>query len=407
MKKGFWSIWAAALSVLLLTGCGGQAAPEGQESAATPAETTAETAAGTESASGTSGQSYPDEAYLSYLDVDDYVDIAQADYMGVEVTVEAPYVSDSQVEDAIQSALAANPDRTEIANRAAQEGDLTDISYVGKKDGVAFDGGTADNYELELGSGQFIDGFEDGVVGMKVGETKDLNLTFPDNCGNAELAGADVVFTVTLNKIYELSKPELNDDFVAGLGIADVATVEEYRQYLYDNYMEDAQEQYETDLQNAVMDAVYANASFKGEASEMKARYHDRIVNNNYSYLSTMAAMYGVDLESLLGATWVEYVAANEDQIQASAEMAANQILLAQKIAENEGLTVTQEEIEADLEEQAGEYGYDSAEAFKEMMGDEIKGYDEYLVMQKVIDFLVENAHVTETSAAETEAAEE
>lgn len=407
MKKGFWSIWAAALSVLLLTGCGGQAAPEGQESAATPAETTAETAAGTESASGTSGQSYPDEAYLSYLDVDDYVDIAQADYMGVEVTVEAPYVSDSQVEDAIQSALAANPDRTEIANRAAQEGDLTDISYVGKKDGVAFDGGTADNYELELGSGQFIDGFEDGVVGMKVGETKDLNLTFPDNYGNAELAGADVVFTVTLNKIYELSKPELNDDFVAGLGIADVATVEEYRQYLYDNYMEDAQEQYETDLQNAVMDAVYANASFKGEASEMKARYHDRIVNNNYSYLSTMAAMYGVDLESLLGATWVEYVAANEDQIQASAEMAANQILLAQKIAENEGLTVTQEEIEADLEEQAGEYGYDSAEAFKEMMGDEIKGYDEYLVMQKVIDFLVENAHVTETSAAETEAAEE
>lgn len=407
MKKGFWSIWAAALSVLLLTGCGGQAAPEGQESAAAPAETTAETAAGTESASETSGQSYPDEAYLSYLDVDDYVDIAQADYMGVEVTVEAPYVSDSQVEDAIQSALAANPDRTEIANRAAQEGDLTDISYVGKKDGVAFDGGTADNYELELGSGQFIDGFEDGVVGMKVGETKDLNLTFPDNYGNAELAGADVVFTVTLNKIYELSKPELNDDFVAGLGIEDVATVEEYRQYLYDNYMEDAQEQYETDLQNAVMDAVYANASFKGEASEMKARYHDRIVNNNYSYLSTMAAMYGVDLESLLGATWVEYVAANEDQIQASAEMAANQILLAQKIAENEGLTVTQEEIEADLEEQAGEYGYDSAEAFKEKMGDEIKGYDEYLVMQKVIDFLVENAHVTETSAAETEAAGE
>ena len=327
--------------------------------------------------------------------------------MGVEVTVEAPYVSDSQVEDAIQSALAANPDRTEIANRAAQEGDLTDISYVGKKDGVAFDGGTADNYELELGSGQFIDGFEDGVVGMKVGETKDLTLTFPDNYGNAELAGADVVFTVTLNKIYELSKPELNDDFVAGLGIEDVATVEEYRQYLYDNYMEDAQEQYETDLQNAVMDAVYANASFKGEASEMKARYHDRIVNNNYSYMSTMAAMYGVDLESLLGATWVEYVAANEDQIQASAEMAANQILLAEKIAENEGLTVTKEEIEADLEEQAGEYGYDSAEAFKEMMGDEIKGYDEYLVMQKVIDFLVENAHVTETSAAETEAAEE
>lgn len=401
MKKGYFTAGAFALSVLLLAGCGGQNAQKETESAALPEET-AETSQTTET------QDYPDEAYLSYLDVDDYVDIAREDYMGVEVTLEAPHVSDEQVENGIQNALQSNPDRTEITDRAAKEGDLTDISYVGKKDGTAFDGGSADNYELELGSGRFIEGFEDGIIGMKPGETKDLNLTFPETYSNAELAGADVVFTVTLNKIYELSTPKLDDSFVKKLDIENVETVDQYRQYLYDRYMEDAQQQYQTELENTVMDAVYDKAVFKAEAPEMKARYHDRIVNGNYSYLSSMAAMYGTDLETLLGSSWVEYVAANEEQIQASADNAAKQILLVQKIAENEGLTVTQEEIDADMEQQAGIYGYESADAFKEAMGGELRGYDESLVMQKVVDFLVENAKVTQTepepeTQAETE----
>ncbi len=384
MKKNFWMTGVLALSVVLLAGCG---ADEKQQETETATQETQVT--------------YPDEAYLENLNVDDFVELDRDQYQGMTISLAAASVSDEQIDEEIQAALSNNPKRTEITDRAAQEGDLTDISYVGKKDGVAFDGGTADHYELELGSGTFIDGFEDGVIGMKKGEEKDLNLTFPEDYNDAELAGQDVVFTVTLNTIYELSEPELDDAFVSGLGIENVETVEQYRQYLYDRDMESAQQQYENDLENAVLDAAYQNAVFKKDATEMEARYRDRLVNTNYSYATTLAAMYGVDLETYLGMTWEEYVAANEDDIAKSANLATKQILMLQKIAQNEGLTVTEEEIEEGLTKDAEEYGYESVEDYKEALGEELQTYGEYLLTEKVIDYLVENANVTDPGQEE------
>lgn len=384
MKKNFWMTGVLALSVVLLAGCG---ADEKQQETETATQETQVT--------------YPDEAYLENLNVDDFVELDRDQYQGMTISLAAASVSDEQIDEEIQAALSNNPKRTEITDRAAQEGDLTDISYVGKKDGAAFDGGTADHYELELGSGTFIDGFEDGVIGMKKGEEKDLNLTFPEDYNDAELAGQDVVFTVTLNTIYELSEPELDDAFVSGLGIENVETVEQYRQYLYDRDMESAQQQYENDLENAVLDAAYQNAVFKKDATEMEARYRDRLVNTNYSYATTLAAMYGVDLETYLGMTWEEYVAANEDDIAKSANLATKQILMLQKIAQNEGLTVTEEEIEEGLTRDAEEYGYESVEDYKEALGEELQTYGEYLLTGKVIDYLVENANVTDPGQEE------
>ncbi len=399
MKKLLAMTMVLSLSAFLLAGCAKEAAE--QESAA---ETdTAETeSAAEESQPAAEQKSYPREAYLDGLDVDEFVE--PGEYIGVEVSVEAPYVSDSQVDSAVQSALNSHPKRTEITNRAAADGDLTDISYVGKKDGVAFDGGTADNYELELGSDSFIDGFEDGIIGMKTGETKDLNLTFPEGYGNADLAGADVVFTVTLNKIYELSDAEFNDEFVAGLSIDGVTTTEEYRQYLYDNYMQSAQSQYEADVQDAVMDAVFSGATFKKDAEDLADRYFDRVVNNNYAYLNSMAMMYGVNLEDILGMSWDEYVTQNEESIRESANVASRQILLLQAIAEREGLTVSSEEISSNLMAQAIQNGYSSGEDYVNALGEDIKSYGEILIMNKVMDFLVENAVVTQTEPETEEA---
>lgn len=174
MKKNFWMTGVLALSVVLLAGCG---ADEKQQETETATQETQVT--------------YPDEAYLENLNVDDFVELDRDQYQGMTISLAAASVSDEQIDEEIQAALSNNPKRTEITDRAAQEGDLTDISYVGKKDGVAFDGGTADHYELELGSGTFIDGFEDGVIGMKKGEEKDLNLTFPEDYNDAELAGQE------------------------------------------------------------------------------------------------------------------------------------------------------------------------------------------------------------------------
>lgn len=397
MKKLVLAVTAVSLSAMMLAGCGDNAEEQTQESVVETEESseTAETETVEEKV-------YADEAYMDYLNVDDFVELG--DYLGIEVTVEAPYVSEDQVESYIQRILSNNPVKTEITNRAVQDGDVTDISYVGKKDGVAFDGGTADNYELTIGSNSFIDGFEDGIIGMEIGETKELNLTFPETYGNAELAGADVVFTVTLNKIYEETDPELNDEFVAGLEIEDVATVEEYRQYVYNGLMENAQYQYDADVETAVLNAIYENATFKTVPEAMAERYYDRLVTN----MTYQAAMYGVDLETFMYYFYGMEPEQYEVDMKDSAQRAAEQILMLQVIAEQEGLTVSDEEMEEKLMAQALEYGYESADAYKEVLGNEIKGYREFVMSEKVTAYLVENAKVTQTEPeVETETAAE
>lgn len=133
------------------------------------------------------------------------------DFNFKKVTVE---ISDADIEDALITLQERDMTYEPVENRdTVQKGDVAVIDFEGKKDGVAFEGGTAKGFSLNIGSGQFIPGFEDGVIGMKKGETKDLNLTFPKEYNSAELAGKDVVFTVTVHEIKEKVKPEINDDF--------------------------------------------------------------------------------------------------------------------------------------------------------------------------------------------------
>lgn len=133
------------------------------------------------------------------------------DFNFKKVTVE---ISDADIEDALITLQERDMTYEPVENRdTVQKGDVAVIDFEGKKDGVAFEGGTAKGFSLNIGSGHFIPGFEDGVIGMKKGETKDLNLTFPKEYNSAELAGKDVVFTVTVHEIKEKVKPEINDDF--------------------------------------------------------------------------------------------------------------------------------------------------------------------------------------------------
>ena len=151
-------------------------------------------------------------------DVEKYVTLAEYDGMEVEVAGDFD-VSDEDVVGYINSMLAYYPSYQDTDKQTVENGDCVNIDYEGKKDGVAFDGGTAQGYVLEIGSNTFIDGFEEGLIGVNVGDTVDLNLTFPENYQSADLAGADVVFTVTVNKIVEkdtTTYDKLTDEFVAG-----------------------------------------------------------------------------------------------------------------------------------------------------------------------------------------------
>ena len=181
MKKFITTMTVLALSASVLAGCGktaenGESTQAGTESAA-PAETGSETAA--------AAVEYGEDAYVYGINVADYVTLGE--YKGIEVTETTPTVTDDYVQSYIDYALQSNMVTTEVTDRAVQTGDFANIDYEGKIDGVAFEGGTDKGYDLEIGSGSFIDGFEDGLIGAEIGETRDVtavsytHLTLPTN----------------------------------------------------------------------------------------------------------------------------------------------------------------------------------------------------------------------------------
>ena len=141
-------------------------------------------------------------------EMDQYIKVGE--YKGLDVQEDVQEVTDSDIDIQIQTNLSQNLVEVEDENAEVKNGDVVNIDYEGKKDGVAFDGGTAEGFDLTIGSGSFIDGFEDGLIGAKKGETRDLNLTFPENYQAEELAGQDVVFTVKINAIK--TTPELTEE---------------------------------------------------------------------------------------------------------------------------------------------------------------------------------------------------
>lgn len=372
----------------LMTGCGNA----DTDTAETTQESMAESETGTEAGT----EDYGPEAYLSGINVADYVTLGE--YKGIEVSVDAPVVTDEYLDSYIDYVLQSNMVTTEITDRPVEEGDIVNIDYEGKIDGVAFDGGTAQGYDLTIGSGTFIDGFEDGLIGAETGEMVDVNVTFPENYQGEEVAGKDAVFTVTVNSISVETLPELTDEFVQGLDVG-VNTVEEYRQYAYDLLMEEEQATHDSNAEIAVLEAVMAGSQIQDPPEDMTNRYYNRIIDNMTYY----ASLYGYDLE-----TFLSMQGTSEDAIRESAVQAGQEIIVMQAIADAEGLSVTDEELDAEIETNAGSLGYDDVEEYRASL--DVEGYREYMMSEKVLNFLLENAVVTdvepETEAAEAETAE-
>ena len=370
----------------LVTGCG--------NADTDTAESTQESVVESENAAET--EDFGPEAYLSGINVADYVTLGE--YTGVEVSVDAPVVTDEYLDSYIDYVLQSNMVKTEVTDRPVEEGDIVNIDYEGKIDGVAFDGGTAQGYDLTIGSGAFIDGFEDGLIGAQSGETLDVNVTFPEDYRGEEVAGKDAVFTVTVNSISVESLPELTDEFVQGLDVG-VNTVEEYRQYAYDLLMEEEQNTHDSNAEVAILEAVMANSELQDPPEDMTNRYYSRMIDNMTYY----ASMYGYDLE-----TFLSIQGTSEDAIRESSVQAGQEIITMQAIAEAEGLSVTDEELDAEIESNAGSLGYDDVEEYRASL--DVEGYREYMMSEKVLDFLLENAVVTdvepETEAAEAETTE-
>ena len=300
------------------------------------------------------------------------------EYKGITYTPMSTEVTDEDVDAEVQALLDAHPTMTSV-DRAAALGDTVNIDYVGKLDGEAFDGGSASGTDLELGSGMFIDGFEDGLVGASKGDQLDLNLTFPDPyTNNPDLAGKEVVFEVTVNDVKESNPAELNEDFLASY--TEYTTVDEFmagtRQQLEDYAKSQAESQMQYDIFTKVMDNSEINVS-----DEDVQAYYEEL----YDTYKSQAEAFGIELETMISYYGMD-LATFEAQLKSQAEAATKQDAVAREIASKEGITVE----DADREAMAEDFGYESVDAMIEDGGADM--VDSYILMEKVLDLLVANA---------------
>lgn len=307
-------------------------------------------------------------------------------YKGVEIKVTKQIVSPEEIEAQINAIVAQNP-LFEEKEGSVEKGDVTTIDFEGFKDGVAFDGGSAKGHKLEIGSNQFIPGFEDQMIGMEKGETRDLNLTFPENYGVADLAGADVVFKVTVHKIETKQDAQLNDEFVAGLNIPNVSTVAQLQESMQANLQAQHDQAYRMEKENKAFDQVLANSEVEIDDAEV-----EQAVEKYMQHVSMQLAQQGMQLEQYLQMMNMDQ-AAFRQQIEPSAKQQAIFEAIIDEIIKLENIETTDEEVEEQLEKIAAYNNTTKDEVLKHVERENLRNDFNRVKASQVI---IESAVVTE-----------
>ena len=413
MKKNYRIIAALAASMVMLCACGKEAATETATTEATAEASTEATAdeaaqstadvstdAAAEGTSGSIDVSGLEAVTLNDVDIDSLVKLG--DYKGITLDLKKTEVTDADVEDSLKSAYSQNPNMKEVTDRAIESGDTANIDFVGKYADTKeeFQGGAGQGYDLVIGSGSFIDGFEDGLIGVKKGETVDLNLTFPEDYGAADLAGKDIIFTVTVNSI-KVADTEPSDEWVKGLGLEDVENMDQFRAHLREELEADADTQYNEDLKNAAVELVADNATVDEMPEKLYNRYYIQMVDSLKSYVQQIYYTYGAQVSEM---EYVQTVMQNngltgtpEDYLNDLANQQTKRIMVLQAIANKEGIEVSQETIDKYIQEDYDNYfnaSYSTIDEFKASFDTE--DYREQIMAEQVADFLVENANISE-----------
>lgn len=311
--------------------------------------------------------------------------VTVGEYKGLALTS----VSQAAVDEEIQAMLEYYAELVEV-DRAAVEGDTVNINYVGLKDGVAFDGGTVDSEEgtdLELGSNSYIDGFEDGLIGAVAGEKRDLNLTFPENYTNADLAGQAVVFQVTVNAVKETQIPEFTDEFVAEL-YPEYPNVAEYTAALREAMNTESYYEQVTELVMANSEVEQYNEKDVKERKEL-------LIAEYTSYAEYYGSYYGLDTETaIMYFLGFESTDAFEEEMGNYAYEVEKNAMIIKEIAKLENIEVSDAIYDEKVAELAEYYGYTDVASFEAANGKDL--IKDSMLSELVMDFIIDNAVISD-----------
>lgn len=310
------------------------------------------------------------------------------EYKGLDVQLIKAEVTDDMVDDEIDMLLEDNAVYTPISDRGAAEGDTVNINYTGKIDGQEFDGGSAEDFELELGSGYLLDDLESQIVGMKSGETKDLNVSVPadyiEDTVEEDAPDKDAVFTVTVNSVSEKSLPEYSDEFIAG--VTDYKTTAEYEEGTKKELLASLESDNRSTAGMDALSQVMENSTFNGYPQELYDSCKQEYDAMNEMY----AEMLGVDVADL---------DTDEEETKSTIESIVNEKMVCAAIAAAENISVSDEEYQKYLEDNYALYDYASAAEYEETESKESLMNE--ILTEKIYNFLIDNAKITEISEDE------
>ena len=311
-------------------------------------------------------------------------EVKLGEYKGIEVEKIEHNVTEEDIDNALKEEQKKNARIIIVDDRGIQNGDIAVIDFDGSVDGVKFDGGKAEDYELEIGSGTFIPGFEDQLIGAKTGDEVRVEVKFPEEYHAPELCGKDAVFEVTVKSIKERELPELDDDFASE--VSEFDTLDAYKNSIKEKLTASAEERIKAETEDAVIKKVIENAEFDLPDAMVDAEI-DRRVNDFAQRLQYQ----GLDLD-----TYLSYIGGTKETFRENfreqAKNSCSSSLVIEAIMKSEGIETGAEEYELNLVDMAKKYGME-LDKLKELLGDaEADRIKKDMAMSKTVDMLVNNA---------------
>ena len=307
-------------------------------------------------------------------------DITVENYKGLEISFPKTDVTEKEIDEELESMRNKNARYVTIEDRAVKDKDIIRLDFEGKKDGVPFDGGKAENYSLIIGSKSFIEGFEEQLIGMNLGEEKVINVTFPQDYMEKTLAGAEVTFNVRINEIQEKQLPELDDEFVKD--VSEFDTLDELREDIKKSIQSRKEAKAVSEFENEIIDTIVKNTSM-----DLPVEMIDSEVEHMMNEFSQGLAYQGMDINMYLG--YINKTADDlKNEMRGEAEKRVKGSMVLEKIRDIENISYQEEQLEDELAKMAKQYNMD-LNKLKEILPEEQKQYIiDSIRTKNTIDFL-------------------